>query len=264
MSENVPVVVTGHGTGLYVIENDKRIYNLLKETTGYISKVIAVSDYVKNKVEKLFPDLNNKTKTITGGVYVKKFEKAGVSKSRWREKYKLKDKVVLYVGRLIKEKGIQHMINISSHFPNTTFVITGSGDYKDVLFELSKEHENVLILPHLDDEIIDFFIYSDVLCVPSVWKEALGLVILEAMASKTAVVASNIGGIPSVVKHNETGLLFEPGNEKDLTEKLSVILNNPGLSKRLTEKAYESIKENFTWKNISEQTESVYYELTGK
>jgi glycosyltransferase involved in cell wall biosynthesis len=156
------------------------------------------------------------------------------------------------------------MINISSHFPRTTFVITGSGDYKDVLLELSKEHENILILPHLDDEIIDFFIYSDILCVPSIWKEALGLVILEAMASRTAVVASKIGGIPSVVKHNETGLLFEPGNEKDLIEKISLILNNPGLSRHLTANAYEFIKENFTWKSISEQIESVYYELTGK
>ncbi|MEA2066866.1 MAG: glycosyltransferase family 4 protein [Thermotogota bacterium] len=264
MSEKVPVVATGHGTGLYVTENDRRIYNLVKETTGRISKVIAVSDYVKNKVEKLFPDLNNKIKTITGGVDIKKFEKARVTKSKWRKKHKLKDKVVLYVGRLIKEKGVQHMINISRHFPRTSFVITGSGDYKDVVFDSSKEQENVLILPHLDDEIIDFFIYSDILCVPSIWKEALGLVILEAMASKTAVVASNIGGIPSVVEHSETGLLFEPGNEKDLREKISLILNNPDLSKHLTAKAYDLIIENFTWKNISEQIESVYYELTGK
>ncbi|MGC9384981.1 MAG: glycosyltransferase family 4 protein, partial [Kosmotogaceae bacterium] len=172
MSEKVPVVVTGHGTGLYVTENDRRIYNLVKEKTRRISKVIAVSDYVKNKVENLFPDLNNKIKTITGGVDIKKFEKARVTKSKWRKKYKLKDKVILYVGRLIKEKGVQHMINISRHFPRTSFVITGSGDYKEVLFDLIKEQENVLILPHLDDEIIDFFIYSDILCVPSIWKEA--------------------------------------------------------------------------------------------
>lgn len=261
ISEKVPVIVTGHGTGLYVLEKDSRIFNLIKKTTRHISKVIAVSDYVKDRVEKLFPDLKPKTRTVMGGVDVERFKKANISKKEWRQKYNLNNKVVLYVGRFIKEKGIQHLVNISEYFLDTTFVITGSGDYKDVLLELSKEHKNVLVLPHLDDEIVDFFIYSDVLCVPSIWKEALGLVILEAMASKTAVVASNIGGIPSVVKHNKTGLLFDPGNEEDLKEKIAHALDDKNLSRTLTANAYRMIEENFTWKKIAEQIDSIYGNL---
>ncbi|MFW6122414.1 MAG: glycosyltransferase family 4 protein, partial [Petrotogales bacterium] len=193
-----------------------------------------------------------------GGVDVRRFKKPNISKKEWKQKYNLKNKVVLYVGRFIKEKGVQHLINISEHFPDTTFVITGSGDYKNVLLEMSKEHKNILILPHLDNEIVDFFVHSDILCVPSVWEEALGLVILEAMASKTVVVASNIGGIPSIVKHNKTGLLFDPGNEEDLKEKIAHVLYDKNLSTRLTANAYRMTKENFTWKKIAEKIDSIY------
>ncbi len=258
LSTEIPLIVTAHGTGLYVLESDKRFKKLFRESIDNLNRVIAVSNDVKKRTERLFPNLKNRIDTIMGGVDIYRFKKTGKTGYQWKRKYNLKDKVVLYVGRLIKEKGVQHLINVAPYFPDTSFVITGSGDYRNVLEKMSKVHENILILPHLDNEIVDFFVHSDVLCVPSIWEEALGLVILEAMASKTAVVASNIGGIPSIVRHNETGLLFEPGNEEDLKDRIAHVLNDRKLSKRLTENAYRMIKENFTWKKIAERIDSIY------
>jgi len=96
------------------------------------------------------------------------------------------------------------------------------------------------------------------LCVPSIWEEALGLVILEAMASGTPVVASNIGGIPTAIKDGETGLLFEPGNEEDMKDNIKKLLENPELSETLSKNALETVKRNFAWESIAEKLLRVF------
>ncbi|WP_053001248.1 glycosyltransferase family 4 protein [Kosmotoga pacifica] len=258
---NVPVVVTAHGTGLFVIERDSRFESMIRKCCADIDEVIAVSDSLRDKVVKTFPSLKEKSATIPGGVDLSKYSKPSMSKEEWRSTYNLKDKVILYVGRLIEEKGVQHLINVASAFPDAIVVISGSGGYENALKEMAIGKENVLLLPHLKDKIVDFFIHSDVLCVPSIWEEALGLVILEAMAAGTPVVASNIGGIPTAVKDGETGLLFEPGDEQDMKSKIKRILENPALSEMLSKNALKMVEEKFSWETIAGDVLKIYEKL---
>ena len=252
------VVVTAHGTGMFVLERDKRFKQLISKCVEDIDQVIAVSDALKSKVVEKFPLLKEKTITIPGGVDLSRYSKPSMSKNKWRLKYNLKDKVILYVGRLIKEKGAQHLVNIAPAFPDATIVITGSGSYENTLKKMITGKENILLLPHLKDEIVDFFIHSDVLCVPSIWEEALGLVILEAMVARTPVVASNIGGIPTVVKDRRTGLLFEPGNEQDMKRKIREVLEDTTLSDKLSGNALKMVKEKFSWETIAKSILKIY------
>ncbi|MFO7881303.1 MAG: glycosyltransferase family 4 protein [Kosmotogaceae bacterium] len=258
---NIPVLVTAHGTGLHVLENDERFLKLYSDVTDSMDRIVAVSDGVKSRIIRSFPDLEGKIDIVMGGVDLKKFDRPNITKTEWKKKYKLEDEVVLFAGRIIKEKGIQHLVNVAEYFPNTSIVIAGSGDYKKTIEKLSKNKKNVILLPHLDEEIVDFFVHSDLLCVPSIWEEALGLVILEAMAARTPVLASNIGGIPSVVENYKTGILFEPGNENDLKEKIDLLLKDTTLSKTLASNAYEVVKNNFTWNSIAEKIEALYVQL---
>lgn len=252
------VVVTAHGTGMFVLERDKRFKQLISKCVEDIDQVIAVSDALKSKVVEEFPLLKEKAITIPGGVDLSRYSKPSMSKNKWRLKYNLKDKVILYVGRLIKEKGAQHLVNIAPAFPDATIVITGSGSYENTLKKMITGKENILLLPHLKDEIVDFFIHSDVLCVPSIWEEALGLVILEAMAARTPVVASNIGGIPTVVKDRRTGLLFEPGNEQDMERKIREVLEDTTFSDKLSGNALKMVKEKFSWETIAKSILKIY------
>jgi alpha-maltose-1-phosphate synthase len=102
-----------------------------------------------------------------------------------------------------------------------------------------------------------------VFCCPSVY-EPLGIVNLEAMACETAVVASNVGGIPEVVDHGETGLLVpydaddEPGYEAALAEALNALLTNPRRAAALGRVGRQHAVSHFGWAAIASRTAELY------
>jgi len=111
-------------------------------------------------------------------------------------------------------------------------------------------------MPH--EEIIDFYFRADVFVAPSVVEEALGLSILEAMASKTPVIATRKGGIPLLVKHNQNGLFVKPRNAKQIAEACNKLLDNDELRQRMGENAKKTVEEKFTWKKIGLQFDKLY------
>ena len=96
------------------------------------------------------------------------------------------------------------------------------------------------------------------LCVPSVWPEALGLVILEAMAAKTPVVASVIGGIPSVIRNGENGILVKPNDPEELANAINNILSDDRKAKALALEGRKTVEESFSWEAITNQIEEIY------
>jgi len=91
--------------------------------------------------------------------------------------------------------------------------------------------------------------------------ELLGLVVLEAMASGTPVVASRLGGLPEIVQHGETGFLVTPGNTGELRERVEQILTDPALAARLGAAARASVLECFTWRACAERCLAAYAKL---
>lgn len=91
---------------------------------------------------------------------------------------------------------------------------------------------------------------SDIVAVPSIWAEPFGLTALEAMSCGTAVVASRAGGLPDFVADNETGLLFRPGDHKDLATKLSDLLDDEDYRLRIGAKARESVILKYSWSRV--------------
>lgn len=95
-------------------------------------------------------------------------------------------------------------------------------------------------------------LYSRALCMvaPSVWEESFGLVAVEAMACGTPVVASDLGGLKTIVEHGETGFLFEPGDHIDLADKLEILLGNPQLRNEMGLAARKAALDRFDWDKI--------------
>ncbi|KKQ89489.1 MAG: Glycosyl transferase group 1, partial [Berkelbacteria bacterium GW2011_GWA2_38_9] len=165
--------------------------------------------------------------------------------------------------RLTKEKGIEYLIKSAKKIKAEIFII-GGGVEKRRLMDYARKTEatNIHFLGYFGKEYIEelreFYRKADVLVLPSVVDESLGLVLLEAMACETPVVASNKGGIPLAVKDKVNGYLIRAKSSKQITEKVNWLLNNPEKSAVMGKNARQLIQEKFSWQSISPKIVKIY------
>jgi glycosyltransferase involved in cell wall biosynthesis len=100
----------------------------------------------------------------------------------------------------------------------------------------------------------------DIAVLPSLF-EGMGRVVLEAMVSGKAVIASNVGGIPDLVRHGENGLLVRPGDRESLKKALVDLLSNAELRTRLGEKGFAGFRPEYRASYMVEQIHRFYEEL---
>lgn len=261
---NIPFVVTIHGPDLNTVLIDRRIKNLTKRSLFRASKIFPNSFDTKNRFYTLFGEaFRRKTKTVFPGVDIHLYD-AVKSNKPIEKKYHLKNKeLVIFVGRLDKEKGIEYLIKAAKDIKAEIYIL-GGGDYKADLEKMTKEQklQNIHFLGYFSKEYVkelrQFYTMADVVVVPSTVKEALGFVILEAMAAKTPVVASNIGGIPNIVKDGKTGYLVRPRSPKEIAEKVNLILGNEKLRNAMGERCLKLIEEKFTWEKAAKAIHGSY------
>jgi len=254
---NIPFVVSVHGPDLNTALIDKRLKVLTKESLTRVSKIFPNSFDTKNRFLTIFgKTFRRRVRTIFPGVDLNLYPKD--KKIRMiNKKYHLdKSKLVLYVGRLDKEKGVEYLVKAAKKIPAEIYIL-GGGDFKKELEKLTKDLQlqNVHFMGYFDkediEELREFYRKADVIVVPSTVKEALGLVILEAMACSTPVVASNIGGIPNIVKEGKTGFLVRPRSPEDIAEKVNKILSNEKLKLAIGERCRKLIEEKYTWEKAA-------------
>jgi spore coat protein SA len=97
----------------------------------------------------------------------------------------------------------------------------------------------------------------DVVVVPSIWAEPFGLVVLEAMASGTCVVASAVGGLPEVIDDRRTGLLVKAGDPVALAQAINEVLADDSLKRSLERAAAENLARKFTWDRLVGEVEAL-------
>ena len=173
---------------------------------------------------------------------------------------------ILFVGQLAKVKGVNFLLDawaeVIKEFPNFKLVIVGDGEeYNQLKIKSEKLFGKLRVVsgaePLKINEIIDFrgkvslgevknlMARCYCLVLPSL-SEGLPRVIIEAMALGKSVVASNVGGIPDLVKDNETGLLVKPADSEDLANKLKFLLGNQKLAEKLGQQARQMVLKNFS------------------
>lgn len=170
-----------------------------------------------------------------------------VNTDRYKPNY-TQGKYILFVGRISKEKGVLTLIKAVKGL-SVPLKIVGEGPMGEECKKYVQKNNihNVHFEGHRSgSELADLYEKAIFLVVPSEWYEVFGLIILEAFASGKPVIASNIGGIPELVLEKETGLLFEPGDNIELREKIDHLLSNPSLIAKMGEKAREKVEEEYT------------------
>ena len=253
----VPHISTCHGFF------KKRLFRKIFPCWG--QKVIAISQQVKEHLMRDFRVDEKNIAVINNGIDVSKF-KTQNPKSKMEAKKKLglgEGLVVGIVARLSDVKGhiylIQAMGSVLERIPQAQLVIVGRGKMKEELVRLVKDlgiEESVFFMPEVSDTK-DILSVMDLFVLPSL-KEGLGLALMEAMASGLAVVGSNIGGIKSLIKDGDNGLLVEPADIKGLSAAITELLRNPDKAESLGRKAKIFINENFSEEKMVLETERVY------
>jgi len=265
-------IVTSHGTGILAASEQKKYIPLSQDALNKAKKIIAVSGDTKGWLLETFgKDFLRKTRIIPGGVYLEDFPLTKKLKII-NKKYKLKNKkVVLFTGKLTPQKGVEYFIKAAKEIKGDIYII-GDGPERENLENLTYKLRlnNVHFLGYMgkdrEEEFKEFYYRADVFVAPSVWDEPLGLVILEAMATKTPVIATRKGGIPLAVKDGINGFLIRPKNSKQISEACNKLLENDELRKKMGIAARQTVEDKFVWKKIAKKYIRIYKKayLNGK
>ena len=171
----------------------------------------------------------------------------------------------LYVGRLVPGKGLDVLLEaytqVAPHFP---LYIAGSGELKDVLEEMARAKglSHVHFLGHLGaDELGSYLRQALFTILPSTLYENNPMSILEAFASGTPAIGSNLGGIIELIGPNQTGLLFEAGNAQDLAEKINHLVANRDLALEMGRRGREQVEATNSLEHHLERTMELYERL---
>jgi glycosyltransferase involved in cell wall biosynthesis len=230
-------------------------------------RVIVCSEFMKGQVNATFDCPHDKIDVIFNGVSREKFEYEWPDAERmaWRRQLAEDDeRIVMYVGRFVREKGIQVLLNAASSVlaeePRTKFVIVGGGkrDAMERFVRWFGLQEKVLFTGFMANRSLhNLYRCADVAVFPSLY-EPFGIVALEGMAAGAAVVSSDAGGLKEVVLHDVTGTTSFAGDPGSLAWAILRSIRDPRRAARLRENARARLETDFDWAVIAEQTHRVY------
>jgi len=233
---NKPVVMTIHGSDIHTYPY---IYNCLyrnavKYALMKADIVLAVSKYLKEHAMSIAPEANIIVKRI--GIDINLF------RNEEREEKKESVIKIIFVGNLIKSKGIYDLLNafaklckmITKYQLNLLYI--GDGPEKKALFDRAKAlkiDQLVILLGARDHgEISRLINEADIVVLPS-YKEGMAQVVIEACACGKPVVASKVGGIPEIVDNYVNGILVSPDSVREIVNALMKLIEDPVLRKSM-------------------------------
>jgi glycogen(starch) synthase len=268
----LPMIATIHAT------ERGRHGGIFNDTSRYIHdqefwltyeawRVIVCSEFMKREVVSSFDIPWDKVDIVFNGVDASKFEFSWEPGEREKVRAQLalpEEKIVMFVGRFVREKGIQVLLNaatsILANQPNTKFMIVGGGNRErlEKFVDWAGLTGKVLFTGFLANRSLhQLYRVADVAVFPSLY-EPFGIVALEGMAAGAPVVSSDAGGLPEIVKHDETGTLSFVGNAESLAWAVIKVLNDPDRAEKLSRNARERLVIDFDWSALADQTKLIY------
>lgn len=247
--------------------------------------LIAVSEGMRRDLLSLFAVDESRIRVIYNGIDIAEYRYTESADRLAKYGVNPTQPYVLFVGRITRQKGIHHILKAAEHLPAAVQVVLAAGqpDTKEIGDEveftvrsLQRTRGNIIWIREWVDTPAKIQLYShaSVFCCPSIY-EPFGIINLEAMACKTPVVASAVGGITEIVIDGVTGHLvplkqsetspFEAldpaGFARDLASQILDILESPGKGAAMGDAARRRVEEHFSWAAIARQTVDLYRSL---
>lgn len=272
---NIPLVVSDQGglTTHPFLKQSSLFFKIAYKIQNFFIKCIindssAVS--AANEYEKeifLSFNKNSKIKIVRNGINLKTL----VSQENFKQKYKIDNKFILFVGRFSKSKGIETLLHACSIIKNelktqnVSLVIMGVDfGYQDEMLKLIsmlKLDDNIIVIKNPPrNYVIAAYGQSEFLVLPSHW-ELSPLVPLESFAFKKPVISTKSHGIPYTVQDKVNGLLVEPDNPNDLSKAMIELLENKDMREKLGLAGYEFVHKECNCVSMAQNSLAIYQEI---
>ncbi len=246
-----------------------------KKSIENAAAIIAVSDDMRKDVIRNYSNVDPKrVVTIRNGIDTTEFSPK-LDEQILRE-LGIVGEYALFVGRITRQKGLAHLLRAWQSVPKEYGLVIAASSPDEPKIATEVEHlindlilnrDNVIWIKETlsKSKLITLLTSANVFVCPSIY-EPLGIVNLEAMACETAVVASKIGGIPEVVKENETGLLVELNEDRKqfeagLTEAIIKVMSDKTLANKFGIAGRKRAIEEFSWDKVVAETLNLYRSL---
>jgi glycosyltransferase involved in cell wall biosynthesis len=248
--------------------------NRLLQITAKLDDVVTiVSQKAKEKMVEARAISARKTIVIYNGIDINRFkfqDRKKREKNRKELNLKESNKVLISVGRLFEAKGYPYLIEaikiLKKKYPEIVLLVLGEGEKRIELEKQIRENnltKNIFLLGQKNNVSL-YLNASDVFVLASLW-EGFGLVTAEAMACSLPVVATNVGGIPEIVKDRHSGFLVESKNPLALAKKIDYVLNlSPEIRRKMGEAGRKIVEEKFLLKRMVKNYENLYKKFSEK
>ena len=242
----------------------KNIFSRMKYSKT--DKVIAISEGVKNALIKSGIE-EGRIAIVYSGIDLSKFDRKFELDALRKEYRVIEGKFIVgNIAHLAEHKGHKYLIEsvkiVTEQSPDILFVIVGEGKLKLELKSLARKlgvNDKVIFTGFRED--IPELLYTFDIFVLSSYLEGLCTSLMDAMAMRKAIVATNVGGIPEVVKDSINGILVPPKNPEKLAEAILALRNNEGLRKNMGTAGRSIVEEKFSSSRMVLNIEKVYYEV---
>lgn len=269
-SFDIPLVSTIHAT------ESGRNKGIHDETQRYIndtewmltyesSEVIVNSNFMKSELQRLFGLPFEKINVVPNGINVNTF--SGIERDyEFRRQYAAdNEKIILFMGRLVYEKGIQHLIDampkILANYNDAKLIVAGKGGMLDDLkakVNMLGLSQKVYFTGYLNaKQVVKMYKCADISVFPSTY-EPFGIVALEAMLAGVPTVVSDTGGLNEIVSHGVNGMKSYTGNPNSLADSILTLLYDYQLCSEITKNAKQTVKVEYNWAKLAQDTHFVY------
>ena len=267
---HIPLVATIHATEHgrnHGIHNDLQHYiHSWEWLLSYEAwRVIVCSKYMAGELHEVLATPEDKLDVIHNGLDLRRLVRKTKVSDDFRHRFAAPDdRIVLFVGRMVREKGAHVLVEalpaVLREHPKARLVLVGGGpnDHLRRRALALGVMDRVLLTGFVSEEDLQgLYQVAEVAVYPSLY-EPFGIVALEGMGTGVPVVTSDIGGLREVVEHGVSGLLTWANNAASLAWGINQVLDDPELAAKLAREGQRRVKEHFGWDRIAGQTVEVY------
>jgi len=264
-SQKIKTITTLHGTDITLVGADQSFYRVIKFTIEKSDGVTAVSKYLRQRTIEEF-DIQREIRVIYNFVDSKRLAQNNTACTR--EDYAPKgEKILMHVSNFRPVKRVGDVVRIFARVHEkmpSKLILVGEGPERLFIQQLVKElklSKDVYFLG-AQDYTEPLFFCADLFLLPSE-QESFGLAALEAMACGVPVIGADVGGLPEVVTHGESGYLFPVGEIGPMAEKAFLLLSSPETHESFKKEARRRAAQFFDADKIIQQYEAFYEEILG-